>query len=127
MFTIDTTKNLLIYRPEGVINGESIMGYIQGVLRDPDYQPGLLEYIDLSGVSEWQLSHSEVEKVTHFDNLDMAPIKKISRTGIYAPTDVAFGMARMYQALAEKYHSSIFISKNQDEVLKYLGCSGDDI
>jgi len=109
------------------MSGEVIMAYIQGVLNHADYKTGLLEFIDLSGVTEWQLSHTEVEKVTYFDNVDMTPIKRIAKTGIYAPTDVAFGMARMYQSLAEKYHSHIFISKQLDEALSYLGFSTDDL
>lgn len=127
MYKIISDKNLLWYKPTGIMRGKVIMAYIKGVLEDPDYQAGLLEFIDLSGVSEWQLSLAEIEHVTHFDSIDMSPIKKIAKTGIYAPTDIAFGMARMYQSLAERYHAHICISKQMQEVVRYLGFSMEDL
>ncbi len=127
MYKIIKNKRLLIYKPEGVLTDTGIMDYINRVLQDADFKAGLLEFIDLSSVTEWQLTHSEVEKITFFDNVDMSPIKKIAKTGIYAPTDIAFGMARMYQTLAERYHSDIFISKDLEEATQYLGFSAKDI
>ena len=123
MFKIFKDRNLLLYRPDGIMSTEVILAYIQGVLTHQDFQPGLIEFIDLGAVSEWRLSISEVEKITQFDNVDMTPIKRIIKTGIYAPTDVAYGMARMYQSLAERYHAHIFISKHLEETLQYLGLS----
>jgi hypothetical protein len=113
----------LIYHPVGELNASDILNYIHNVLSDPDYQIGLLEYINLSQVTKWSISHRDVEGIVHYDGKETQSIKQISKTGVWAPQEIAFGMARMYQILAEKYHHKIFISKNESEVLEYLNLS----
>ena len=126
-FVIIPGKNLIIYRPSGVLTAADIIGYIKNVLKDENFVEGLLEFIDLSQVQEWKLGHQDVEKVTYFDFNGMGTIKKISKSAIWAPTDIAFGMARMYQSFAEKYNDKIFISKELQETVDYLGVDLLDI
>ena len=68
-----------------------------------------------------------VEKIVQHDETGLQSVKQISKTGIWAPKETAFGMARMYQILAEKYHHKIFISKLKSEVLEYLNLTENDV
>ena len=62
-YLIHQAKNLLIYHPSGEINASNILNYLQNVLSDPHYQIGMIEYIDLSRVITWSISHIEVEEI----------------------------------------------------------------
>ncbi len=104
-----------------------IIDYIQNVVKDGSFKDGLFEYIDLSIVDEWKLDHLDVEKVTYFDSDGTGTTKKIAKSAIYAPSDIAFGMARMYQNFAEKYNSNIFISRDENEALSYLDLQMNDV
>ena len=98
---IRPSKNLLIYHPGGEINASNILNYIQNVLTNHHYQVGLFEYIYLSRVTKWSISHNDVEEIVQYDGNELQSIKQISKTGIWAPKEIAFEMAQMFQILAE--------------------------
>jgi hypothetical protein len=126
-YSIIPQRNLIIYRPTGTISAKDIIDYIQDVVNDENFSEGLLEYIDLSKVDEWKLDHNAVEKVTYIDSNGMGTIKKINKCAIFAPSDIAFGMARMYQNFAEKYNSNIYISRVLEDVLTFLELKKEDV
>lgn len=126
-FNIFPEKNLIIYRPVGIISATDIIDYIQNVVKDDKFKEGLMEYIDLSEVEDWQLDHQEVEKVTYVDSNGMGTVKKINKCAIFAPSDIAFGMARMYQNFADKYNSNIYISREMEDALAYLELKKEDV
>jgi hypothetical protein len=126
-YSIVPEKKLIIYRPFGILTGNDIIDYIKNVVADESFSEGLLEFIDLSQVKEWNLGHQDVEKVTFFDFNGMGTIKKISKSAIWAPSSIAFGMARMYQSFAEKYNDKIYISMELQEALDFLGVTSEDI
>ena len=126
-FYILPDKNLIVYRPVGIISATDIIDYIQNVIKDKDFKEGLIEYIDLSGVEDWKLDHQEVEKVTYVDSDGQGTVKKINKCAIFAPSDIAFGMARMYQNFADKYNSNIYISRKREDALGYLKLKEDDV
>jgi hypothetical protein len=109
------------------LTATNIIDYIKNVVADENFVEGLSEFIDLSQVQEWKLGHQDVEKVTYYDFNGMGTIKKISKSAIWAPSSIAFGMARMYQNFAEKYNDKIFISKDLQETLDFLGIDSDAI
>ena len=126
-FNIFPEKNLIIYRPVGIISATDIIDYIQDVVKDDNFKEGLSEYIDLSKVEDWKLDHQEVEKVTYVDSNGKGTVKKINKCAIFAPSDIAFGMARMYQNFADKYNSNIYISREMEDALAYLELNKEDV
>jgi hypothetical protein len=126
-FKINPQQNVIIYRPEGELSAADIISYIQEVIADKDFEQGMLEYIDLSAVKDWQMDHQDVEKVTYFDFDGINSIKKTERCAIFAPSEIAYGMARMYQNLAEKYNNNIFISRDEKAALAYLNLNSSDV
>jgi hypothetical protein len=126
-FNIFPEKNLIVYRPVGIISATDIIDYIQNVVKDHKFKEGLIEYIDLSQVEDWKLAHQEVEKVTYVDSNGMGTVKKINKCAIFAPSDIAFGMARMYQNFADKYNSNIYISREMEDALAYLELKKEDV
>ena len=81
-FNIFPEKNLIVYRPVGIISAADIIDYIQNVVKDHKFKEGLIEYIDLSKVEDWKLDHQEVEKVTYVDSNGMGTVKKINKCAI---------------------------------------------
>jgi hypothetical protein len=126
-FNINPERNLIIYKPVGTISALDIIDYIQSVVKDADFREGMNEYIDLSEVENWNLDHQEVEKVTYVDSNGMETVKKTNKCAIFAPSDIAFGMARMYQNFADKYNSKIYISRELEDALAYIELKKEDV
>jgi acyl-coenzyme A thioesterase PaaI-like protein len=77
------------------------------------YRYGL---IDLSGVEAIDVSTGEVEMLVDMNK----HAEGIIHDGVVvhvAPTDVAFGMARMWQAMMEKVNWETHVSRSRDDAV----------
>ena len=90
-------------------------------LRDAHYKPGRAELIDLSGVLSSDFNF----------NRAMALVRQVAEKGppadiathrvLWAPDDVPYGCARIFQALAEVMHNGeIEVFRDEESALKAL-------
>lgn len=116
---IDPILRLRIISFEGAVSDDDLLAFFPRYWKSPDYDPLLDEFYDDSGVSEVTISGSGVRKLAEI-NLEMhleAPGVKVA---VYAPSDVAFGLNRMYQALVEPTASEMQVFRDRDEALDWL-------
>lgn len=92
------------------------------------YRPGRTEFINLSGLKnfDWDLrqTQSYLRKETATLNGKIAPTRKV----IWAPSDLAFGGARMYQSLADiDGHIRVEVYRHVDAAIAALGLNVHDL
>jgi len=116
---IDHEKNLTVYTVEGKVLGEEY----EMTIRD-FYEQGPITKNVLWDLSDAQLGHLESTDVL---NISQTPrpflsVREGGKTAIVAPADLAFGLARMYEANStnEKSPFATSIFRAGDEALRWL-------
>ncbi|MGR8950328.1 MAG: hypothetical protein ACU84Q_19970 [Gammaproteobacteria bacterium] len=113
---IDPTRLLVISRWEGEVNETRLRQYVDDAWTDPERR-GYNELIDFSGVTEVNASFETIQAMAEysrqFDNPDDS-----ARTALIAPTDLIFGLSRMFASLrtsdeAENREFAVFESEHQ--------------
>jgi hypothetical protein len=70
-------------------------------LKDPHYRPGRTELTDLSGVGRIDATFNSIWSALNMVNAQLPGEAARTQTLLVTPGEVAFGLARMYQTLAE--------------------------
>lgn len=94
-------RDLVYARWWGQVDAKTRFDNFNDYLNDVHYRPGRPELIDLSRaeLADWELG--KIQSFLHHVNTQTPDGRVHTRTIIWAPTDDAFGTARMYQTLAE--------------------------
>lgn len=85
----------------GKVSFDDILAGMDAYVNDDHYRPGRPELIDLSGVTETDLNFKLISSLLREVNTQVSGIKVTTKTVVYAPLDTLFGLARMYETLAE--------------------------
>lgn len=97
-FSIDRDAGVRVAAFRGVVTDADLMQAYESLLGDPQYDPTLHDLVDMSGVERLEVSAKAIrELVKRYARVDELGIR--TRLAIVAPSDVAFGVARMYEML----------------------------
>jgi hypothetical protein len=116
----DSEQNVLFSKGTGVISLKDIMGYYSKIER-LDLKPGYSVLADYTEASP-DLIYDDVVKMVK-RRLSISLKSGMLKVAIIAKSDVAFGMARMYQAMIEQEHLEVNVFRNRGEALQWLGIS----
>ena len=93
--------DLVYARWWGIVDADVFLDNFARYLADRHYRPGRPELIDVSGIERFDLDFARIRTLLLDVNLQVPGTVVDTRTVIWAPEDAAFGLARMYQQLAE--------------------------
>jgi hypothetical protein len=126
IFRIDHERRLVIARGVGIFRRSDPFEYQQQVWSRPDVA-GYDELIDMSGVREVDLSSPErMRQLAETASRDDIPAGG-ARMAIVAPTDITFGLARMYEAhrtLQPHSTKNVGVFRTLAEALEFLEVNG---
>lgn len=104
----------------GVLTEAEILEEYGRVLGSPEFDPTHRELVDLSGVERLDISVTGVGKAVAmarpFDRAGIA-----NRQAIVAPTDVSYGISRMYQLMRHELPGESEIFRDLDTACRWLG------
>ena len=114
---VDRERRIVTSTFYGEVMNEEFMGQATLIRSHPDFNPYFAEIIDFGGVTRTNLSTETI--------WTMATTKSIFDPGakhvVIAPADFAFGLARMFQTLAEDSRPNFAIVKSHSEAYRLLG------
>ena len=121
--TIDHERRLVTAKAKGTLTDEDIFGYQRDVWSRPEVD-GYSELVDMSQVDSTDLP--SVERVRELARLSagMDSRSSASRFAIVAPTEIAFGLGRMYEAyrnLDDRSTKEVGVFRSRQEALAFLG------
>jgi hypothetical protein len=120
-YQIDREQKLVRSRAWGVTNKDDLSKHGHNLLADPAFQKDFRQFYDLSEVTKFDVSFSdlvEISKVNVF-----APT---ARRAILAPNNVGFGLVRIFQSLRDaKGESGIRVFSDRAEALRWLETGAD--
>ena len=117
---VDEEENVLVSRATGVLDAATLLSHMENVRSEARLRPGFRSFVDLSGADLCQLDANTVRRaaeVTRGFDRGQEPV----RVAVLAPTDVAFGLARMYAALVESLQREVRVFREADAARAWLG------
>jgi hypothetical protein len=119
-YSIDEERKVLVARAHGKLCDADLLDYGQRLRDDPSAKRANHELADLTEVDSGSLVSAEgVRELARFwhGEYDWMSGGKLA---IVAPTDLAFGLGRMYQMLRDDGPDQIRIFREADEAWEWL-------
>lgn len=121
-YTFDQSENLVFAEAQGAISIQELINYKEIVLNDYNIKNGFIEIVDLSKVTDLEITYSSAEKLTR--NWDKWKQKSHIGSIMYAPTDLTYGILRMMQNLINTEPGSEgtphLVTKNKGDIPKLI-------
>ncbi len=97
-YHIDNELNIRTATYTGVVTDEVLLDACHRLLTDPSYRPDVNGLADLSSVERLDVSPHALEQcIQMYAPVDALGIR--TRLAIVAPTDLSYGLSRMYEML----------------------------
>jgi hypothetical protein len=120
-YAISRDLGLVYGQWSGTITLPQFFAVFEAFVSDPDYLPGRPELIDLSRVEDIDIDFNRMRRVLRMVNEQAPEVQVHTLTAIWAPTDMIFGLGRMYQQLAEMAEGiEVVVFREEAEVLDAL-------
>ena len=99
-YTFDSELGLISTKVTGVLTTADTLEYFKDLASDPNCPEEAIEVVDFSAVTDFSLQYSEMRGITQ-EYQPAKATKNIVATVFYCPSDLAYGIGRMLQALHE--------------------------
>jgi hypothetical protein len=122
-YRIDHERRLVIAEGSGTLTDQEVFGYQREVWSRTEVA-GYDELVDMSRVEKIALPSNERMQELARLSAGMDPPSSSSRLAVVAPTDLAYGLGRMYEAyrgLENRSTKQVEVFRSMDEALAYLG------
>lgn len=126
-YTIDHDRCLVLAKGRGVVAHNDVIEYQRTVWSRRDVA-GYNELVDMTEAERIVMPSREQVQQTAVMSAGMDPPSRPSRFAIVAPTDLAFGLGRMYQtyrSLEDKSTKEVGVFRRLEDALVFLGIEGN--
>jgi hypothetical protein len=120
-YTIDQARRIVRSRGWGVVSSRDLLDLTSRLLADPAFDPTFRGLTDLSDVTEVR-----VETPAMVESASTPTYIPGTRRAVVAPSDVAFGMARMFASYAERSGQEVRVFRAMREAEAWLEGAGPD-
>lgn len=120
-FEIHEAESYFVARWAGeVVLTEAYQEYVK-FFDGPHWKPGFDELVDLS---EADMTDVKKDELIHFAQLSGSLYSErgvtSTRTAVYAPNALPFGLIRLYQAWMDETPETLAVFKDREEALRWL-------
>ena len=127
-YSISADFDLLMTRWTGEIDIDECRDGYAAYLEDENYVIGRRELCDFSGATRLDADFSRIWSILNLRNRDGSGFQAKPLHVVLAPHETIFGMARIYQSLAENAGGvRVEVFRTATEVLAALGLPGRDL
>jgi len=99
-----------------VLSDAELFTHARALKRDPRFSPSFHQLVDFSDVTSLYVTVDGVHTM-----VGLNPFGRGSRRAAIAPTDLAFGLARMYEALTQLEHGEFQVFRTMSQAVEWLG------
>lgn len=119
-FSIDTDTRRRVATFTGRIGDRELFDAYASLVNEPAYDPSLDDLIDLRAVTHMGVTGAGLHRlIAMYDQRDSDGFR--TRAAIVAPTDVLYGVARMFQALrGDETPEEIEVFRSMDDAMRWL-------
>jgi hypothetical protein len=119
-FTYDPTAHRRIVTFRGAIHDRDLIEAYESLLGDPGYDSSVDDFIDLRNVTQMAVTSAGLHRlIALFDERDSPGY--VTRSAILAPSDVLYGVSRMFQTMrGEDHPDELEVFRSLDETMYWL-------
>ena len=115
-YTIDRVRRVVLTRAWDVLTFKELRDVMTRIAADPAFDADFASLADLSGITSIDIDPSGVASIA------LAPVfAPATRRAIVAPTDLAFGMARMFATYAGQASQDVRVFRDMALAEAWLG------
>lgn len=115
-FRIDVNSGLVWSIYEGHIRLEDVLDQWRSIAAHPDFSPSFDVIVDVSAITVFDVGKDAQVVLAGIAD----PFARSSARLMVAPTDLMFGMLRLYEAYGESKHPNLHITRSLPEALTIL-------
>ena len=116
-YTIDTAVGVIFVCVSGTLTKANVLQFRERLLADPNFSDGTRMLTDFSSVDDFQISSDdEAELIFHASKTEL-----IFKTAFVAPSDLAFGMMRIYEAKLGENFEDVCVFRTMAAAREWLG------
>jgi len=119
-------QRLVYVRGTGVLTLADNLYVFQKLLADPRFRPGFSQLADFRDVADAELGEKELREIVANEQAHLGFLEG-ARIALVAPADFAFGLARMWEILAERMPFEAGVFRSLDEAVAWLGLAPEDL
>jgi len=125
-YAIHPRTQLVLTVASGLVTDAELKALARAQLDDPTLPNRRREFCSLEGVTEAGVTRAGLQALVEHD-LRHVPRHESYRLTIIAPSDVSFGLARMYQLMVEPVLPECSVFREQAAALRWLEASEEEI
>jgi hypothetical protein len=118
-YEIDEVNGWVRMVGSGVITDDEVLAYRQSLVADPRFHPSMKLLSDMRGIESVQVTAGGIRRLVHEESTHAQQLAA-RRLAIVTDSPVAYGMARMYQMLAENAGGAIQVFRRVEEATAWL-------
>ena len=118
-FEIDVDFNIVRFTPTGKLTAEVINDLVRQAIEHPDFEPGMGSLWDLCHVDLNEFTRQDVLKIRRY-NMSIADKRGVARMAYVAQSDLAFGLARLYEVLGQQPNAKKHVFRDLASAEKWL-------
>ena len=119
-YRIDSRRRLVLTHATGVLTDDDVIAHKERLLRDPEFRSDMAELSDVRAIERLAVTATGVAAMVAHDT-NHAGAWRGHRLALVVTSDVAFGMARMYQSLGDDGQGSVGVFRTMEEAEAWLG------
>ena len=116
---IDAVKRRILTCCTGHITGDDLFEYYEKLRKTPGFSPRMDELFDLSDVGSIDLTSADIVSFSRHTQPSTRQGETV-RVAVVAPTDLAFGLSRMYELLQSDSVNDLQVFRDQALAVAWL-------
>lgn len=117
--------DVIVVVPEGRLTAERVMATCRHIVSHPDFRPGMPSLWDLRDADLSPLGRPELIRIQEF-LLGLSSRRGSARVALVAPTDLAFGISRMFEAHRTPDYLDFHVFRSRQNGMDWLAESGQE-
>ncbi len=119
--SINEDLQLLITTWSGAVTDAEMMTAFRAAYADSRWVPGFNEVTDLRRATLGAVTADGLRAVRRLVAESVAGFSGRFKTAILAPTDLGFGISRMYEMMSDESSESVRVCRDADEAAAWVG------
>jgi len=115
-YHIDAARRVVFTRFHGVVTDDDLAEHVNRLRNDPTFDPSFSQLTDGNGATKVDVTSDAIRRL-----VESNPFSKNAKRAGVASRDVAFGLLRMYELLADSRCGEFRVFRDVNEARAWLG------
>jgi hypothetical protein len=116
VYKIDKVRRLVLSSGTGSLTKEDILGHMDRLSKDPDFDPKFSQLADFTQITKMELKPEDIRQLAQVDLFS-----PLSRRAMLVKDDLQFGLIRMFEIHRDlNGETGIRVFRNFDEAMAWI-------